>query len=473
MSKLSDFSETTEHNMSFCYTNPSNMNMQWGINKTNPKSKKRVFEVFHKKEMIYLTPDSISSNDGEKIPSIQYKCIYCGNKYNNMNRFEAHMRIHVSKNNFYFIIFILQTGEKPYKCIYCNKIFTEKGNLKVHIRVHTNDRPYHCPFTNICKQSFKTKSQLSDHILKHTQVKNYSCPECKASFSRKSRLKIHLMIHRGEKPFQCNICNKKFREKSNYNYHIKKHFVKTIKTFNKKSENKTDEIVMDNNINNFSIIKNKNGHKSSDLSNNSNSTNSNSNNNSDFNNSDNEINYNKESSAHKISGTNKKNPNYNSTNNLNFWNYPFLNNFGNKYNNKLTLFEREDELKSIDEQLAKNDLNINNMNNQILDYFFSDNNSNNIFYKEDTQLKEENAISNIKEEDEEKNKTVQNYDDEVSIVNNNGEDMYLNSAIKEKNKLIADNNNIENVINNKILYNYYQGDLSLHFENMFLKNNFN
>ena len=69
-----------------------------------------------------------------------------------------------------------------FKCPFCNKIFTEKGNLKVHIRVHTNDRPYHCPFKDICKQSFKTKSQLSDHILKHTRVKNYCCPECKSSF---------------------------------------------------------------------------------------------------------------------------------------------------------------------------------------------------------------------------------------------------------------------------------------------------
>ena len=105
MSKLSDFSETTEHNMSFCYTTPSNVNSRWGINKANPKSKKRVFEVFHKKEMIYLTPDSVSNNEGEKMPSVQYKCIYCGNKYNNMNRFEAHMRIHVSEIIFLIIYF--------------------------------------------------------------------------------------------------------------------------------------------------------------------------------------------------------------------------------------------------------------------------------------------------------------------------------------------------------------------------------
>ena len=97
MSKSSDFLETTEHNMSFCFATPSNVNAQWGTIKPIQKSKKRIFEVFHKKEIIYLNSDSVSNNEEEKLPSIQYKCIYCGNKYNNMNRFESHMRIHVSK----------------------------------------------------------------------------------------------------------------------------------------------------------------------------------------------------------------------------------------------------------------------------------------------------------------------------------------------------------------------------------------
>ena len=367
--------------------------------------------------------------------------------------------------------------------MFCNKIFTEKGNLKVHIRVHTNDRPYHCPFTNICKQSFKTKSQLSDHILKHTQIKNYSCPECKASFSRKSRLKIHLMIHRGEKPFQCNICNKKFREKSNYNYHIKKHFVKTIKSLNKKSQNKKDEIVMDTNINNFCIFKNKPNHKSSDVSNISNSTKSNSLNNCDIINYKNEIIDNidnieniKESALLKLNNLSKKAPIPNTLNNNNYFNNSLFNHFSNRNNQRLNLFEKEDDLKSMDEQLDKNDLNINNLNNQFFDYIYFDNNSNNIFSKDNVQIKEEIA-NNIKEEDEdeeEKNKTIQNYD-EVSIVNNNDNEIYINNAIKEKtNLIVANNNNIESEIKNKIYYNNcYPCDLTLNFETMFLKNTFN
>ena len=97
MSDPNNFSEQTEINIEFCFNPSSSIKQQWrNINK-NAIQKKRVFEVFHKKEMICSEPDSISNKVGEKHPLFYYKCIYCGNKYNNMNRFEAHMRIHVSK----------------------------------------------------------------------------------------------------------------------------------------------------------------------------------------------------------------------------------------------------------------------------------------------------------------------------------------------------------------------------------------
>lgn len=92
MSKLIDFSDTTQHNMSFSFTTSPIV--------PNQKNKKRFFEVFHKKEMLYLNQDSMSNSEDGKSTIVQYKCVYCGNKYENMNRFEAHMRIHVRK---YFI----------------------------------------------------------------------------------------------------------------------------------------------------------------------------------------------------------------------------------------------------------------------------------------------------------------------------------------------------------------------------------
>lgn len=95
MFKQSNFPEKMEGSINFCYNDSSSVNKKRN-NNIKEKSKKRVFEVFHKKEMIYSKNDSIFNKIGQNNPIFQYKCIYCGNKYNNMNRFEAHMRIHVS-----------------------------------------------------------------------------------------------------------------------------------------------------------------------------------------------------------------------------------------------------------------------------------------------------------------------------------------------------------------------------------------
>ena len=94
MSILSSFSETAQQNMDLNIPISNNQNEQ--SEKQTLKYKKRVFEVFHKKEIIYINQDSVSNNEESKSSPIQYKCIYCGNSYNSINRFETHMKIHVS-----------------------------------------------------------------------------------------------------------------------------------------------------------------------------------------------------------------------------------------------------------------------------------------------------------------------------------------------------------------------------------------
>jgi len=90
------FSEKAEVNLSYCFNSSNNLLEKLVLNKNDSKQKKKVFEVFHKKETISSIQEKISKNIGKTHQIFQYKCIYCGNKYNNMNRFEAHMKIHVS-----------------------------------------------------------------------------------------------------------------------------------------------------------------------------------------------------------------------------------------------------------------------------------------------------------------------------------------------------------------------------------------
>ena len=75
-----------------------------------------------------------------------------------------------------------------------------------------------------------------------------------------------MMIHKGQKPYECDICQKRFREKSNYNFHMKKHMEKSKKIENEKDGvniNKTklcfnkNDLVMEKQINDFSIKDNK------------------------------------------------------------------------------------------------------------------------------------------------------------------------------------------------------------------------
>ena len=96
MSKIDDFSETVHNSLNINLTATPTIKLELEKEEPNQKQKKMIFEVFHKKEIIYINQDSSSKNEDNKNILIQYKCVYCSNLYNNMNRFEAHMKMHVS-----------------------------------------------------------------------------------------------------------------------------------------------------------------------------------------------------------------------------------------------------------------------------------------------------------------------------------------------------------------------------------------
>ena len=76
------------------------------LNKKNLNNKKeKIFEVFHKKEIVYIINSNENKDKAKNSQIIQYKCIYCKKKYNNLNGFETHMKNHVRKNNHITLLF--------------------------------------------------------------------------------------------------------------------------------------------------------------------------------------------------------------------------------------------------------------------------------------------------------------------------------------------------------------------------------
>ena len=229
------------------------------------------------------------------------------------------------------------------------------------------------------------------------------------------------MIHKGEKPFECEICNKRFREKSNYNFHMKKH--KDILNKNNKDNNKDMR-------------------KLSDINN---STQSNSN-----------------SSFEKLLEEDKNDNIFgikdasifqllNQNNNLNDFNI-------NNMKNQIIINERSDIIKdsffkNIEEPSINHELNLNNNENIFSFVNVEPLNKNN-------QIKKEEEFYKVKQEIEITNEINCINSNDVSVFNDDSENLSMENVLNQKLNFKTFNNNIFS-------------DFNLNFETMFLKHNFN
>ena len=229
------------------------------------------------------------------------------------------------------------------------------------------------------------------------------------------------MIHKGEKPFECEICNKRFREKSNYNFHMKKH--KDILNKNNKDNNKDMRKLSD--INNI--------------------TQSNSN-----------------SSFEKLLEEDK-NDNIFGIKDASIFQLLNQNNNSNDFNinnmkNQIMINERSDIIKdsffkNIEEPSINHELNLNNNENIFSFVNVEPLNKNN-------QIKKEEEFYKVKQEIEITNEINCINSNDVSVFNDDSENLSMENVLNQKLNFKTFNNNIFS-------------DFNLNFETMFLKHNFN
>ena len=92
INQSTDLSKTTENKSFFLQ-----LNVQNHFELSN-NEKQKIFEVFHKNEIIYLNKKKEGKNNQKNCSCINHKCLYCKKKFRNIYQFEIHMKINVSYN---------------------------------------------------------------------------------------------------------------------------------------------------------------------------------------------------------------------------------------------------------------------------------------------------------------------------------------------------------------------------------------
>ena len=90
INQSTDLLKTTENKISFF--------LQVNEQKLSNNEKPKIFEVFHKNEIVYFNQKKEGKNNQKNSSYVNHKCLYCKKKFRNIYQFEIHMKIHVSYN---------------------------------------------------------------------------------------------------------------------------------------------------------------------------------------------------------------------------------------------------------------------------------------------------------------------------------------------------------------------------------------
>ena len=90
INQTTDLLKITENKISFF--------LQVNKQKLSNNEKPKIFEVFHKNEIVYLNQKKEGKNNQKNCSYVNHKCLYCKKKFRNIYQFEIHMKIHVSYN---------------------------------------------------------------------------------------------------------------------------------------------------------------------------------------------------------------------------------------------------------------------------------------------------------------------------------------------------------------------------------------
>lgn len=102
-------------------------------------------------KICYLTQHNKSFHHGV----YPFRCIKCGKRYQNEERYRAHLPRH-------------EMSEKPHKCQLCPKQFHHKTDLRRHIEAIHGKKQYKC---DICGKRFCRQDHLRKHINTHNKLR--------------------------------------------------------------------------------------------------------------------------------------------------------------------------------------------------------------------------------------------------------------------------------------------------------------